>query len=172
MMIHLLKLILLFFVLWYYHYYVVSESLDLVGRISNIGSGALLSGFSFVSFFYGKWFIFIYKRTRRRYGRREFFLENVIFPIAIFTLFGFPYLGIDLLNKTFLFCSALSVFLLFDPSCSMSEFLWKNRFHEYASYPESGVVQEFILKKNRWIIMGLFVFLPIANYFFKPLYDL
>lgn len=169
-MVSFFRLLIAFSLLCYFHYIVVSSGLDIGGTIQSIAYGALLSVFASLFYIYGKWFLFIYKNTRNKYSLREFFLENILLPVSLFFVFGFPILGLDVFNKIFFIFCVVNIVLLFDARFGLSNFLWKYRFKEFSSYPENGIVKESVLKNNRALIFSFFIFIPFAGYIVKSFY--
>lgn len=169
-MIPFCRLAIAFSLLCYFHHVAVSNGLNIGGAIQSIAYGALLSLFSSLFYIYGKWFLFIYKNTKNKYSLREFFLENLLFPLSVFFVFGFPILGLALFDKTFFIFGILNIILLFDLNFGLSKFLWKFRFYEFSGYPENGIVQENILNKNKSLIVSFFIFIPLLGYMFKSFY--
>lgn len=168
-MLVLIRLMLAFFICCYVNYIADIRYFENRPDLTSFAMSAMFSGVSLIFFFYGKWFCFISKRTN---GQKNglFVFENIILPVLFMVVFVLAFFGLDI------FCSENSwvlvgALILYDKNEMVSKFLWKNRFYEFSGYPENGVVQESVLRKNKWLIISFFVFIPLAGYMVKPFYS-
>lgn len=125
----------------------------------------LKTGFCLIAYFYGKWFVFVYRKTQ---GETGF--------IVFFDLFLLPLISINILNMLALMKGAFNPLMLllwlfavlvtFDRNGSIGNYLWNYRQYDFKNVSYDGVVtkRELDVMFTRTII--LLIALPVAGLIF------
>ncbi|SOB76042.1 hypothetical protein SAMN04488490_1713 [Marinobacter sp. LV10R510-11A] len=137
---------------------------------SAIASGFLSAAISFLIFIYGKWFIHILRETNGKISIFWRFFDLFIVPASPIYIFTLSFSPAAAFEPEFFIPLLACVAILSDPGRKIEHFLWKRRFHGFEKLPDSGEVRLRELVEKKWLVISLYVFLPMGGYFISPIY--
>lgn len=167
----ILRLLAVFLLSLIYCTKVQLEFMSLGPLYSHVAAGFASASMSMLAFFYAKWTLFLRKKTE---GESVFwqFAEIVFAPLVLFYLFTFPFAGFDLPLFEFIAVGGIGVVIIGDCDKKISHFLWKNRFHGYEQYSDSGVVSKKELYNKEALVFVIYFGVPVGLLLFYPMYQL
>lgn len=167
----MLKVLFAFFSSWVVNARVFDKFTDIDQSYSVIAAGFLAAAISVLIWIYGNWFAFLRSKRLGKKGSISWsFFDRFLIPAVPLYVFAIPLAPQVIFDPLFLLALGSCLLVLQDYGKSLTEFLWRHRFHGLERLPDSGDVspREFTNKKN--LVLALYFVLPAAVYFIKPLY--
>lgn len=153
----------------YVNYITLDRFLNIGGFTQSLAFSVLLVGISTIIFLYGKWFFFMSRKTEKN-PQKYYVFENFVYPVFCLNVFIMPFAGVGFVSALYLVSTIIFMMLVLDLKGSMSNILWKMRFHQFSEYPENGIVDSKVLGYTQFLVFSLLFIIPLASLIIKGFY--
>ncbi len=151
---------------------VQANVLSLDNSYSTIAAGVLSAAFSMLIWAYGKWFLYLFKRSSPKVSWQWRLFDSICVPASPIYIFTVPFWPEVVFKPFFIISLLISALAIKDSQKTLEGMLWDRRFHGFDKLPDSGAVTKRDLLNKKWLILSLYFGLPAAIYLAKPLYSL
>lgn len=130
-----------------------------------VGYVLLKTVFCLIVYIYGKWFVFVYRKSL---GRTRFimFFDFVLLPILSVNILSVSALMNGLFSPFIVMLWFIAILVNFDRNSHIENFLWEFRQYDFKRIPDDGNVTKKELDSLFTRTMLLLIALPIAGLVF------